>query len=183
MDRWVQDSQLKVLYPPPAISSLKMVSGVSVQDWSISRQDCEANRAKSVFGYPLTSCLGDPFFSWIPPNSASKPKEPSNLFSTFTQTSGLKRTAKCQPLLSCCGWVKTLCSFFVWQGWCWWMAVSQEVFRDHFFPGDHQTLFPIGKSGPQAAGRAEGFSLLALKYPSLRRKDFTYLLLLLGQQT
>lgn len=63
------------------------------------------------------------------------------------------------------------------------MAVSQEVFRDHFFPGDHQTLFPIGKSGPQAAGRAEGFSLLALKYPSLRRKDFTYLLLLLGQQT
>lgn len=179
MDRWAQDSQLKVLYPPPAISSLKMVSGISVQDWSISRQDCEANRAKSVFGYPLTSCFGDPFFSWIPPNSASKPKEPSNLFSTFTQKG--EQTVShfylaVDELRHC---VLSLCV----RGGVGGMAVSQEVFRDHFFPGDHQTLFPIGKSGPQAAGRAEGFSLLALKYPSLRRKDFTYLLLLLGQQT
>lgn len=64
------------------------------------------------------------------------------------------------------------------------VAVSQKMFRDPFFsPGDHQTLFPIVKSGPQAAGRAEGFSLLALKFPSLIRKDFTYLLLLLGQLT
>lgn len=86
------------LSPP----SLKMVSGVSGQGCSISRQDCEANRAKSVFGYPLTSCLGDPFFAWIPPNSAFKPKEPSNLFSTLTQTYVLRR-AQCQPLLSCCG--------------------------------------------------------------------------------